>query len=101
MQTVRRDRKTHRGSTGEQSAISKYGSSAYCLSLVVHGQDMHVSYHLVLGIPHHLLRRLHRLLKEIDAESEIYVPHKRSCTPRQMTTEMASEHTIMLLDICS
>jgi fatty acid desaturase len=29
---------------------------------------MHVPHHLVPGVPHHRLRRLHRLLKEIDAD---------------------------------
>ena len=46
MQTVRRDRKVHRGLTGEEVGYFQIGGSAYCLSLVVLGQDMHVPHHL-------------------------------------------------------
>jgi fatty acid desaturase len=37
-------------------------------AIFVHGQDMHVPHHLFPGVPHHRLRRLHRLLKEIHAD---------------------------------
>jgi Fatty acid desaturase len=58
---------------GRKSAISKYCSSAYCLSPIVHGQDIHVIHHLVPGVPHRRLRRLHRLLKGIDADDAAQV----------------------------
>jgi fatty acid desaturase len=37
-------------------------------AIFVHGQDMHVPHHLFPGVPHHRLRRLHRLLKESHSE---------------------------------
>jgi fatty acid desaturase len=37
-------------------------------AIFVHGQDMHVPHHLFPGVPHHRLRRLHRLLKEIHTD---------------------------------
>ncbi len=37
-------------------------------AIFVHGQDMHVPHHLFPGVPHHRLRQLHRLLKEVHAD---------------------------------
>jgi fatty acid desaturase len=37
-------------------------------AIFVHGQDMHVPHHLFPGVPHHRLRQLHRLLKEIQTD---------------------------------
>jgi fatty acid desaturase len=37
-------------------------------AIFVHGQDMHVPHHLFPGVPHHRLRQLHYILKEIHAD---------------------------------
>jgi hypothetical protein len=49
MQTVRRNRKVHQGLSAEKVGYFQMRSSAYCLSLVVRGQDIHVPHHLLLS----------------------------------------------------
>jgi fatty acid desaturase len=37
-------------------------------AVFVHGQDMHLPHHLFPGVPHHRLRRLHLILKELHGD---------------------------------